>query len=69
MKKLLNTADLDAQMAVELPDRDMMALITITLITGDIRILNLRNVDIDVANNICVQLLANESVLDCQATA
>ena len=69
MKKLLSMEELDSQVALELPDREMMALINLVLITGDIRILNLRNVDVEVALNICAVLLAAGVAQQCTATA
>ena len=66
MKKLLNTADLDAQMAVELPNRDLM-LVTIVITN----LLNNNTVEIDVRNidiavQICANALANNSNVTCE---
>jgi len=61
--------ELDAQVAVELPERAAPALLVITLITGDIITITLRNVDVNVAANVCAQLLTRDAVLDCRATA
>ena len=66
-KRPLSTEEIEAQTALELPERDMMALVTIVLVTGDIVTIDVRNVD--VAFNICAQIIASESVLDCRATA
>ncbi len=68
-KRTLTTHELDAQTAVELPNRDMMALVTIVIgrvdIIDDVTI-TIRNVD--VALNLCAQLLATGNFLSCEVT-
>ena len=68
-KRTLTTQELDAQTAVELPNRDMMALVTIVIgrvdIIDDVTI-TIRNVD--VAVNLCAQLLATGNFLSCDVT-
>ena len=62
-EKMLVTTDLiESQTAVELPDRHMMALVNLVLITGDIVTINVR--DINVGLNICAQVLGR-SALAC----
>ena len=62
-KKLLSIEELEAQTALELPDREMMALVTIVLITGDIVTIDVKNVQ--VGFNICAALVAAVAVIDC----
>ncbi len=64
-KRTLTVQDLDAQTAVELPDRDMM-LVTVVLnniLNNNTVTITLR--DIDLALQLCAQLVASESVLQC----
>ena len=66
MEKTLVTSELiDSQTAVELPDRHMMALVNLVLITGDIVTINVR--DINVGLNICAQLLGRNALV-CTVT-
>ena len=66
-KRALNTADLEAQAAFELPDRDMMALINIIVfdvIDGGV----LNNLNIEVKNNnVAVQVCAVVNALSATA--
>ena len=57
-KQLLSQADLESQMAVELPNRDLMLVtIVITNLLNNLSIeVDVRN--IDVAAQICAQLIA-----------
>jgi hypothetical protein len=59
MKKLLNIADLDAQMAVELPSRDLMLVtVVITNLLNNLTIeVDVRNVQ--VAAQICAAVLSS----------
>jgi hypothetical protein len=60
-KRRLTMEDLEAQTALELPERDMMALVTI-IITN---LLNNLSVDVDVRNNnVAVQVCAVVSLLN-----
>ena len=66
MKKLLNTADLDAQMAVELPNRDLM-LVTVVItnvLNNNTVTIDVRN--IDVALQICAAILTNNTNVTCE---
>ena len=63
-KRTLTVQALDAQTAVELPDRDMMALI-IVVAPIDVDI-NLEDVNVGV--QACAALLAVESPVQCDAT-
>ena len=64
-KQLLSQADLDSQMALELPNRDLM-LVTIVITN----LLNNLTIDVDVRNvnvaaQICAQLIATGN-FDCR---
>ena len=61
-KTVVTTELIDSQTAVELPDRHMMALVNLVLITGDIITINVRDVNVGV--NICAQVLGR-SALAC----
>ena len=64
-KKPLSVEELESQIAIELPDREMMALLTI--IIGSIRIpITIR--DVDVAFAICANILAANSNVTCTVT-
>ncbi|HSH81964.1 MAG TPA: hypothetical protein VLA19_25845 [Herpetosiphonaceae bacterium] len=63
-KRTLNLAEIEAQTALELPDREMM-LVTIVITN----LLNNLTIDVDVANNnvalqVCAALI-NTGVFDC----
>ena len=65
-KQPLSVEQLESQIALELPDREMMALLTI--IIGSIRIpITIR--DVDVALGICANILAANSNVTCTVTA
>ena len=58
MKKQLSTLDIESQMAVELPDRELM-LVTVVitnLLNNNTVTIDVRNVD--VAAQICAQVIA-----------
>jgi len=60
-KKRLTIEDLEAQAALELPERDMMALVTIVITN----VLNNLSVDVDVKNNnVAVQVCAVVDLLN-----
>ena len=60
-KRPLSMDELDAQTALELPERDMMALVTIVITN----VLNNLSVDVDVKNNnVAVQVCAIVNVLN-----
>ena len=64
-KKRLTLEELEAQTALELPERDMMALITIVITD----VLNNLSVDVDVNNNkVAVQVCAVVNLLNSIAT-
>jgi hypothetical protein len=67
MKSVVTHADLESQVALELPPRDMLALVVILFKTGDIDVIEVE--DIDAALNVCNQVLTNDSVLKCTARA
>ena len=68
MKKTLSIAELDSQTALELPNRDLMALIEIDITN----VLNNNTVTVripvDVAANVCAQLIATGN-FECQPVA
>jgi hypothetical protein len=60
-KRRLSLEDLEAQTALELPERDMMALVTIVITN----VLNNLSVDVDVKNNnVAVQVCAVVNLLN-----
>jgi hypothetical protein len=60
-KKRLTLDELDAQTALELPERDMMALVTVVITN----LLNNLSVDVDVRNNnVAVQVCAVVTALN-----
>jgi len=60
-KKRLTIEDLEAQAALELPERDMMALVTVVITN----VLNNLSVDVDVKNNnVAVQVCAVVDLLN-----
>jgi hypothetical protein len=65
-KPLLTAAQIESQTALELPARDMLALITLILLNGVVVFIPIRNND--VAVQVCAQLLANQNTLDCRVT-
>jgi hypothetical protein len=65
-KQLLSQADLDAQMALELPNRDLMLVtIVITNLLNNLSIeIDVRNVN--VAAQICAAVLAVQTNVTCE---
>lgn len=66
-KKALSPEVLEAQTAMELPDREMMALVTVVI--GNVNVLRdveitVRNVD--VAAQICASVLSNNTQVTCE---
>ena len=62
-KRTLNLSEIEAQTALELPDREMMALVTIVitnLLNNNTVTIDVRN--INVAAQICAALLSNANV-------
>ncbi len=62
-KKILSLEEIESQTALELPDREMMALVTVVI--AGVKV----DVDADVAANVCAQVLSNHDALDCRAIA
>ena len=59
MKKVLSVAELDAQTALELPNRDLMA--PVVVVGGGLVNIGIGNVDVDIPvtvtdNNVCVNV-------------
>ena len=64
-KQILSQADLDSQMALELPNRDLM-LVTVVignLLSGNTIEIDVRNIDI--AAQICAAVLTNNTNVTC----
>jgi hypothetical protein len=53
-KKRLSLEELEDQVAFELPERELPALLIIKTVTGDIFRIRIHNVSIPVAVNLCV---------------
>lgn len=70
MKKTLDMAELEAQTAVELPERDLMALITIVAVdvvdVGDVTV-TIQDINVNAAANVCAALLTADTVVRCDA--
>lgn len=64
-KKSLSLEEIEAQTVMELPDREMMALIVIgNVLSGNTVTIDVRNVD--VAAQVCAQVLNNNPNLTCE---
>lgn len=64
-KKALSPEVLEAQTAMELPDREMMALVVINnVLSGNTITVDIRNVD--VALQVCANALSNNPNLTCE---
>ena len=64
-KKELSIAELEAQSAMELPDREMMALVIINNVLNNNTVtIDVRNVN--VAAQICAAILNNNAGLTCE---
>jgi hypothetical protein len=53
-KKRLSVEELEGQVAFELPERELPALLVIKTVTGDIFRISIKNVSINAALNLCV---------------
>ncbi len=60
-KKPLGVEEIEAQTALELPDREMMALVNVTITN----VLNNNTVNVDIAANACANILNNNPNLTC----
>jgi hypothetical protein len=58
-KQPLTAADMSAEAALELPDRDMMGLITVVI--AGVRV----DVDADVVAQVCAQVITTDTGLEC----
>lgn len=65
-KPMLTSNELESQTALELPERDMLALVTIVALNGVITTIEVE--DVNVGAQICAQALANQSVQSCEVT-
>jgi hypothetical protein len=57
-KKTLSIDELDAQTALELPDREMLALVNVVVFD----VIDLRDVNVNVAANVCGVGVISENV-------
>jgi len=62
-KPVLALEEIESQTALELPERDMLALINVFLLNGVNVFIPIRNND--VAVQVCAQLLTNQTALSC----
>ncbi len=64
-RKALSAEDLEAQTALELPNRDLMQVIVVPpgLINIDVDVR-----DVNVGANVCVQAIAENSQVTCEVT-
>lgn len=72
-KKVLSPEVLEAQTAMELPDREMMALVVINpsgLIDVDVDVgdITVTVQDVNVGANVCANVLASNSDITCTVT-
>ena len=65
-KPMLTPREIDNQVALELPDRDMLSLITIIALNGNTTTVTVANND--VAVQVCAQALASGNFLNCQVS-
>jgi hypothetical protein len=65
-KKMLSDIDLDSQVALELPDREMLLVtVVITNLLNNLRVeIDVRNLDI--AAQICAAVLTNQTSVRCE---
>jgi hypothetical protein len=68
-KRALSLEELDAQVAFELPERELPALIKIVLVTGDVIPVRVRLRDVNVFLNLCAQLIAIGAIQACNQRA
>jgi hypothetical protein len=62
-KPMLTPSEIDSQFALELPERDMLSLVTIVALNGVVTTVNVINND--VAAQVCAQALASQSAQSC----
>jgi hypothetical protein len=63
MKPMLTPSEIESQVALELPERDMLSLITIVALNGVVTTITVANND--VAAQVCAQALSSGDVLSC----
>ena len=69
-KKPLNIEEMTAQTALELPNRELLSLVTVVitnLLNGNT--VNIPVSDVNVGNGICAQVLASSSLFSCKVIA
>ncbi|HYU61097.1 MAG TPA: hypothetical protein VEK39_10070 [Solirubrobacterales bacterium] len=57
LERTLTVHDIESQAALELPDRELMALVTV-VIAGN---------PVSIDANVCAQVITNDSTLTCRA--
>jgi hypothetical protein len=65
-KKPLSLEELEAQAAIELPERELPALIKIVLLNGDVIPIRVRLRDVNVILNLCAVLVGVGVIQRCQ---
>jgi hypothetical protein len=61
---MLTPSEIDDQVALELPDRDMLSLVTLVALNGVTTTITVANND--VAVQVCAQALSSGDFLNCQ---
>ncbi len=62
-KPMLTPSEIDSQVALELPERDMLSLITLVALNGVVTTITVANND--VAVQVCAQALSSGDFLSC----
>ncbi len=62
-KSTLSLEDIESQAALELPERDMLSLVTLVALNGVVTTITVANNDIAV--QVCAQALASGDFLSC----
>jgi hypothetical protein len=65
-KPMLTPKEMDSQVALELPERDMLSLITLIALNGNTTTITVANND--VAVQVCAQALSSGDFLRCTVT-
>jgi hypothetical protein len=65
-KPMLSSELLESQSALELPERDMLALVTLVALNGVITTIEVE--DVNVGAQVCAQALTSGSFLSCEVT-
>ena len=65
-KRALSLEELDSQVAFELPERELPALIKIILINGNVLPVRIRLKNVNVFLGLCAQLIAIGAIQNCK---